>query len=158
MDAIESRLDKIIDKVNDPALTTALNNAFHDIEDMLDAVGDPDLIIGMLNEIGTYYLINPDLALEMVRNLRKYRHPADIIYNATKDDEIDKINEYVSKMYQTEREQYEKHEMIDDALLPCPRCSSKAITITSRQTRSGDEGATIFHTCEVCGWQSSKHN
>jgi len=39
----------------------------------------------------------------------------------------------------------------------CKKCKSNAITVEQKQTRSADEGATVFFTCTACGsrWKIS---
>lgn len=35
--------------------------------------------------------------------------------------------------------------------MECVKCPSKEVTYTEAQTRSADEGSTIFYTCVKCG-------
>jgi DNA-directed RNA polymerase subunit M len=39
----------------------------------------------------------------------------------------------------------------------CPRCGGKMM-MSSRQTRSADEGPTIFFTCQICQKQERMHD
>ncbi|NMC08324.1 MAG: hypothetical protein GYA24_24165 [Candidatus Lokiarchaeota archaeon] len=39
----------------------------------------------------------------------------------------------------------------------CPRCGGKMMMI-SRQTRSADEGPTIFYVCQICQKQERMHD
>ena len=165
MQAINKQLEHAFNVLNDD-LANQLDESKNDIEEMLEVTGDPDLIIGMINEICTRYLNHEASAYEMIDNLKMYRYPADVIYQVegtyepVEGDYVEmiKTNQYVNNMYNTEREQYEKHEMSEENLLPCPRCKSKAVVITSRQLKSGDEGMTMIQTCEVCKWQSRHHS
>ena len=42
-------------------------------------------------------------------------------------------------------------EVIEDSVLQCNKCKSNKIVSDTRQTRGGDEGATVFATCTDCG-------
>ena len=39
-----------------------------------------------------------------------------------------------------------------DAAVVCKRCKSNKLTIQQKQTRSADEGATVFFTCKECSF------
>ena len=41
-------------------------------------------------------------------------------------------------------------EVIEDSVLQCNKCKSNKIVSDTRQTRGGDEGATVFATCTNC--------
>jgi len=38
--------------------------------------------------------------------------------------------------------------------MPCPKCNAKELYYSSRQTRSADEGETVFLECKKCGFKS----
>lgn len=44
-----------------------------------------------------------------------------------------------------------------DAAVHCKKCKSSEISVQQKQTRSADEGATVFFTCKTCGfvWKMS---
>ena len=46
---------------------------------------------------------------------------------------------------------------LSNSKIRCKNCNSKEIMIFEKQTRSGDEGATIFMTCNNCKtkWRSN---
>ena len=44
----------------------------------------------------------------------------------------------------------EDEEVIEDSVLQCMKCKSNKIVSDTRQTRGGDEGATVFATCTNC--------
>lgn len=39
---------------------------------------------------------------------------------------------------------------VEDSVLQCRRCKSNKVISSTRQTRGGDEGATVFATCTNC--------
>ena len=43
-----------------------------------------------------------------------------------------------------------------ESYIKCPKCKDNQVDTESRQTRSGDEAQTDFHTCRVCNykWQN----
>lgn len=53
-----------------------------------------------------------------------------------------------------ERMLQEKYEALDDekfqAIVRCRRCGSEDVSWEEKQTRSADEGATVFCVCTVC--------
>ena len=53
-----------------------------------------------------------------------------------------------------ERMMQEKYEALDDeqfqAIVRCRRCGSKEVSWEEKQTRSADEGATVFCVCTAC--------
>ena len=176
MDKLRQRLRHVADSIRGsggqfaPEIADRLQDADRDIETLLNATGDPELILGLINEMWVQYAMDPSrgglLLWEMLDNLAEYTHPADIIYNVHGEHEVPpgsqyaevvKTNQYVGEMYRTERDQHSKHEMLDSALLPCPRCKSKSVTINLRQLRGGDEGMTRIYTCDVCGWRTHKN-
>ncbi|XP_005099110.1 DNA-directed RNA polymerase I subunit RPA12 [Aplysia californica] len=40
----------------------------------------------------------------------------------------------------------------------CPRCNHDIMTYTTRQTRSADEGQTVFYTCIKCKFQDIEYS
>ena len=40
---------------------------------------------------------------------------------------------------------------VEDSVLQCNKCKSNKVLMDTRQTRGGDEGATVFATCTNCG-------
>jgi len=44
----------------------------------------------------------------------------------------------------------EEHD-ICDGITTCTKCKSKKVTHVEKQTRSGDEGMTVFAHCRTCG-------
>lgn len=40
----------------------------------------------------------------------------------------------------------------------CPKCQHKKMTYTTRQTRSADEGQTVFYTCLKCGFTEQEYS
>ncbi|RUS69346.1 hypothetical protein EGW08_022892 [Elysia chlorotica] len=40
----------------------------------------------------------------------------------------------------------------------CPRCSNDTMYYTTRQTRSADEGQTVFYTCVKCKFQDIEYS
>lgn len=40
----------------------------------------------------------------------------------------------------------------------CPKCNHKKMTYTTRQTRSADEGQTVFYTCLKCHFTEQEYS
>ncbi|KAK2174283.1 hypothetical protein NP493_813g01010 [Ridgeia piscesae] len=40
----------------------------------------------------------------------------------------------------------------------CPKCGCKKMTYATRQTRSADEGQTVFYTCPKCRFQETEYS
>ena len=40
----------------------------------------------------------------------------------------------------------------------CSKCQHKKMTYTTRQTRSADEGQTVFYTCLKCGFTETEYS
>ncbi|GAA5909465.1 hypothetical protein JCM8208_006533 [Rhodotorula glutinis] len=40
----------------------------------------------------------------------------------------------------------------------CEKCGEKQMSVKTMQLRSADEGATVFYSCEKCGWQTRLNN
>lgn len=53
------------------------------------------------------------------------------------------------EMYRTKRKEEEFKETVSESLYKCNRCNRPARS-TTRQTRSSDEGVTVFVTCDAC--------
>lgn len=68
--------------------------------------------------------------------------PADVIFNMP-------LFSREQDMYRIKRREEEFKENLEESLYKCNRCNRPA-TSTTRQTRSGDEGVTVFVTCDFC--------
>ncbi|BGP42096.1 DNA-directed RNA polymerase I core subunit rpa12 [Rhodotorula kratochvilovae] len=40
----------------------------------------------------------------------------------------------------------------------CEKCGEKQMSVKTMQLRSADEGATVFYSCEKCGYQTRLNN
>ena len=67
-----------------------------------------------------------------------------MIYNSLKD------KKYVWEWYSTDKVE---PEIVQPGALQCPKCSDRRIKTRTRQTRSGDEGQTVFAGCSECKYQ-----
>lgn len=47
----------------------------------------------------------------------------------------------------------EVNEVVHPGALTCPKCSDQRVKTRTRQTRSGDEGQTVFAVCFGCKYQ-----
>lgn len=68
------------------------------------------------------------------------------------------ISEFITSLrledYIKESERITASFVISD--IACKKCRAFTVEITEKQTRSGDEGATVFYRCTSCGtkWKS----
>ena len=65
----------------------------------------------------------------------------------------DTIDSYMKKY----KNAYEKQDVVVSSLFRCGKCKKKECTYYTQQTRSGDEGETVFVKCMNCGnaWKMS---
>uniref|UniRef100_A0A1X7VAQ9 DNA-directed RNA polymerase I subunit RPA12 n=1 Tax=Amphimedon queenslandica TaxID=400682 RepID=A0A1X7VAQ9_AMPQE len=40
----------------------------------------------------------------------------------------------------------------------CPQCGNDEMTYTTQQTRSADEGQTVFYTCPKCKFKETENS
>ena len=63
-------------------------------------------------------------------------------------------NERKARLMRFEQMLQEKYEALDDeqfqAIVRCRRCGSDNVSWEEKQTRSADEGATVFCVCTIC--------
>lgn len=48
--------------------------------------------------------------------------------------------------------------VVSEGIIPCNNCKSLNVITVAKQTRGGDEGATYYHKCTICGSQWSKNS
>lgn len=89
---------------------------------------------------------NPNLGLEVVN------HSNDILAEETLLGRIHREGEIRRVRYQSMLQ--DKYDALNDrkftAIVKCRRCGSEEVTWEEKQTRSADEGATIFCSCSTC--------
>ena len=62
----------------------------------------------------------------------------------------DKYEQIIKKK---EDEDYKKNNQATTDLYKCPKCKKRKTIVTEKQTRAGDEPATVFVECKECGYQ-----
>ncbi len=62
------------------------------------------------------------------------------------------------KIYYSELENGRQKIDIKKGLLPCPKCKSMQTLTVEKQTRSADEGSTLFNSCTKCGTRWKVNN
>ncbi len=91
--------------------------------------------------------MNPALAHEVVDA------PDEVLARGTALDEIAEQQRMREERFRQMLE--EKYEALNDetfqAIVRCRRCNSMEISWEEKQTRSADEGATLFCVCTACG-------
>jgi DNA-directed RNA polymerase subunit M/transcription elongation factor TFIIS len=65
----------------------------------------------------------------------------------------EKYTEILDKLKEKEKVIFEKRATAGSKHYKCNKCGERDVSITSAQTRSGDEGSTLFFTCNNCGKQ-----
>ena len=69
----------------------------------------------------------------------------------------EKYAEIINHMKQKEKVIFEKRETVGSKHYKCGKCKERDVSVSTAQTRSGDEGITLFLTCNNCGnqWKMS---
>ena len=60
-------------------------------------------------------------------------------------------DKYENIIKKKEMEEYKKHNKEGSSAFTCTKCKKSKCSVTTRQTRAGDEPPTIFVECLVCG-------
>lgn len=167
MDIVINQLEKVADLIAGEGYEDLANQLIdneNQFKEILEENGDPDMVVGMINDIWVQFSMEENnkegLIEEIIENLQSFTHPSDVIYQLVgsklgEDDnsryrELAYYNQEMYKMYNAEKEQYDKQEMLDEGLLKCPRCNINAVVVNTKQTRSGDEAETKFFRCNIC--------
>jgi DNA-directed RNA polymerase subunit M/transcription elongation factor TFIIS len=68
-----------------------------------------------------------------------------------------KYVEIINKIKEKDKLMFEKRATVGSKHFKCGKCKEKDVAVTTAQTRSGDEGITLFLTCNNCGnqWKMS---
>lgn len=61
-------------------------------------------------------------------------------------------DKYKDILHKKEVEEFKKNNQATSNAFTCKKCKMKKCQISERQTRSGDEPATVFITCLECGY------
>jgi len=69
----------------------------------------------------------------------------------------EKYEEILSKLKEKEKVIFEKKKGMGSKYYKCGKCKERDVSVSTAQTRSGDEGITLFLTCNNCGnqWKMS---
>jgi DNA-directed RNA polymerase I subunit RPA12 len=65
----------------------------------------------------------------------------------------DKYTDIINKLKEKEKVIFEKRATAGSKHIKCGKCGESDVAVTAAQTRSGDEGITLFMTCNNCGKQ-----
>ncbi len=68
----------------------------------------------------------------------------------------EKYTEIINKLKEKEKVIFEKRATVGSKHFKCNKCGERDVSVTTAQTRSGDEGITLFLTCNNCGKQWKK--
>lgn len=104
----------------------------------------------VLYEVVSYCTENPTEIDSLIDNLEDITLNNE---NLTPDEILFKsrIFKEQEKYYFKELENSRVKINIQKGLLPCPKCKTKMTLTVEKQTRSGDEGTTLFNSCTKCG-------
>jgi DNA-directed RNA polymerase subunit M/transcription elongation factor TFIIS len=132
MQEISKYLDKLSFKLSDNKLLKYKYNVRFILKCLCNGIIILDL--GELGEVKKkieYYLINPDGILDLTKSSR-------------------------SKVQILKTLENDSNSMIQSNLIKCGKCKNSNISINQRQTRSGDEGMTVYYICTDCNnsWKS----
>ena len=107
-----------------------------------DPVGYDELILRAAFNLK----IRPDLNEEVLTS------SDDFVIEGSEVGKIDKLRKLKEKRF--EQMLQEKYDAIDDqqftSIIKCRKCGSDDVRWDEKQTRSADEGATVFCTCNKC--------
>jgi DNA-directed RNA polymerase subunit M/transcription elongation factor TFIIS len=69
----------------------------------------------------------------------------------------EKHAEIINKLKEKDKVMFEKRACVGSKHFKCGKCKERDVAVTTAQTRSGDEGITLFLTCNNCGnqWKMS---
>ena len=65
----------------------------------------------------------------------------------------EKYTDIINKLKEKEKVIFEKRATAGSKHIKCNKCGESDVAVTAAQTRSGDEGITLFMTCNNCGKQ-----
>jgi DNA-directed RNA polymerase subunit M/transcription elongation factor TFIIS len=83
--------------------------------------------------------------------------PHDIPYMKPENAFPERWKETIDSYMKKYKNAYEKQDVVVSSLFRCGKCKKKECTYYTQQTRSGDEGETVFVKCMNCGnaWKMS---
>lgn len=108
----------------------------------------------------------PDLVYEVINllNTKGFKSTYKFLKEVYEIENINSKIVFENEIFDDNRTNYEKEiSFVRDKIkmkfsdMPCRRCNNKTVIQTSKQTRSGDEGVTIFYNCVSCEakWRQS---
>ena len=74
-------------------------------------------------------------------------NPLELAFLKPEELDPDKYSEIIKKK---EIEEFKKKNEATTNAYKCPKCKKRKCTVTEKQTRSGDEPATVYVTCKEC--------
>jgi DNA-directed RNA polymerase subunit M/transcription elongation factor TFIIS len=92
------------------------------------------------------YQLNPD---SIEKNINAYN----ISFMSPSQLCPDKYTDIINKLKEKEKVIFEKRATAGSKHIKCSKCGESDVAVTAAQTRSGDEGITLFMTCNNCGKQ-----
>lgn len=107
-----------------------------------------------------------DLVYETINLLKTvgFKSTFDFLIDISETPNLNSKVIFENRIFDKNRSSYEKEiSYIRDKIkmsfsdMPCRKCNNKTVIQTSKQTRSGDEGVTIFYNCVSCDakWRQS---
>ncbi len=107
-------------------------------------IGSSKLVTLIMDTV--LYPINPD---SEVKNMNAYN----ISFMTPSQLCPEKYIDIINKLKEKEKVIFEKRATAGSKHIKCSKCGESDVAVTAAQTRSGDEGITLFMTCNNCGKQ-----
>jgi transcription elongation factor S-II len=147
-DMFMSKLKKIINENNSKKIETSVSNfskeyvTTNDIPYLLDSIYDNkvDEIIAQLQNKDSDYLVKA-IKNDLI-DLTK------IAYMKPEELNPDKYDSIIKKQQMTE---YKKNNTEGSNIFTCSKCKKSKCSVSTKQTRAGDEPPTTFVNCLECG-------
>ena len=148
----KSNVDKIKKIINNKSKSEEIQKSVENFSiNYAEENGTPfllnDIYDTKINEIIHTLETNQDLVKNINENKINLAEIANLRPHELNPDKYEKI------IKKKEEEDYKKNNQATTDLYKCPKCKKRKTIVTEKQTRAGDEPATVFVECKECGYE-----